>query len=232
MVAPVVIEPIRIFLGWDARESVAYHVCVQSILAKASRPVAIYPLALHLFSKEYQEHHDDGSNAFTYSRFLIPWLCHWNGYAIFMEADMLMRADIAELWDMRRPDLGVQCVQHDYKTKHPDKYLGAKNEDYPRKNWSSVMLWNCGYFPNRVLDPKFVGDHDGSFLHRFGWLSDEQIGELPKAYNHLVGEFDRDDMAKLLHFTIGTPCFPGYEQQEGADEWRDTLADAMQPLKV
>src|SRR5258706_5058566 len=148
------IDPIRLFIGFDAREAIAYHVCCQSILTKCSRPISITPLALNLFADDYSETHTDGSNAFIYSRFLIPWLCEWKGYAIFLDGDTIVREDIAELWRRRRPDKAVAVVQHDYRTKHPVKYLGVKNEDYPRKNWSSVMLWNCGYYPNRLLTPE------------------------------------------------------------------------------
>ena len=226
------IEPVRIFVGWDEREAVAYHVCCQSIIEHASRPVEIRPLALHLFDREYQETHMDGTNAFIYSRFLIPWLCQWSGYAIFLDGDMLLRADIADLWKLRRADLGVQCVQHDYRTKYPTKYLGNANRDYPRKNWSSVMLFNCGFYPNRVLTPEYVASKDGSYLHRMGWLADEQIGALPAEWNHLTMEFDRNDMARLLHYTIGIPAFDEYAEQEGADEWRAALQRAAEPLRV
>lgn len=226
------IEPIRVFVGYDPREAVAYHVCSQSIIEHATRPVEIHPLALHLFDREYQEAHGDPTNGFTYSRFLVPWLCQYSGYAIFLDGDMLLRSDINELWKLRRPDLGVQCVQHDYRTRHPVKYLGQPNRDYPRKNWSSVMLINCAYFPNRVLTPQFVAEKDGAFLHRMGWLKDEQIGELPPEWNHLTMEFDRNDMAQLLHYTIGIPAFPEYAQQEGADEWRATLDRARRPCSA
>lgn len=226
------IEPLKIFVGFDPREAVAYHVCCQSIIDKVSRPVEIHPLALHMFADDYQEKHGDGTNAFIYSRFLIPWLCRWSGFAIFLDGDMLVRSDIAELWNLRRPDLGVQCVQHAYKTKYPVKYLGNANRDYPRKNWSSVMIFNCGYFPNRALTPEFVASKDGAYLHRMGWLDDNQIGELPPEWNHLTMEFHRDDMAKLLHYTIGIPAFHEYADQEGGQEWRDTLTAAMQPLEV
>lgn len=226
------IDPIRIFVGYDAREAVAYHVCCQSIITRASRPLAIYPLALHLFDREYREKHTDGTNAFIYSRFLIPWLCHWQGHAIFLDGDMIVRDDIAELWNMRRGDKGVQCVQHDYKTKYPVKYLGNANRDYPRKNWSSVMIFNCGFYPNRVLTPEFVESKDGAYLHRMGWLTDDQIDPLPPIWNHLTMEFDRNDMAQLLHYTIGIPAFPEYAEQEGADEWRAELAAALEPMRA
>lgn len=225
-------EPIRIFVGYDAREAVAYHVCVQSLIENSSRPLEIHPLALGNMERFYAEAHKDGSNAFIYSRFLVPYLCGWHGSAIFLDGDMLVRGDVAELWALRRPDRGVQVVQHDYKTRHPVKYLDNMNEDYPRKNWSSVIVWNCGYFPNRKLTPEFVSGATGQYLHRFEWLRDEQIGDLPMDWNWLCAEYDENPGAKLYHYTVGTPCFPGYDKQEGAGEWFATRDRMMQPTGV
>ena len=212
-------EPIRVFVGYDSREASAYHVCCQSIIENTTHPVAIHPLALNLMERFYAERHVDGSNAFIYSRFLVPYLCGWSGTAIFLDGDMLVRGDLADLWAMRRPDRGVQVVQHDYKTKHPVKYLGAENVDYPRKNWSSVILWNCGFYPNRKLTPEFVTEATGSYLHRFEWLKDEQIEPLPYEWNHLCMEEPPRPGAKLAHFTVGLPAFSGYAEQYCADEW-------------
>lgn len=222
--------PIRVFIGYDQREAIAYHVCCQSILSRARAPVAFYPLALNLFSSDYLETHTDGSNAFIYSRFLIPWLCNFQGRAIYIDSDVLVRGDIWELWD-KSPQMfvGASVVKHDYQTKHPTKYLGARNDDYPRKNWSSVIVWNCNYFPNRVLSPEFVAKQAGSYLHRFSWLKDNQIGDLPVEWNKLVSEQELSDEDRLRHFTIGTPCFEGYEKQEGAGEWFNELDAAMAP---
>jgi hypothetical protein len=225
--------PIPIYVGFDPREAAAYHVCCQSILAQASVPVAFVPLALHLLG-EYDERHGDGSNAFIYSRFLVPHLERWGGantHAIFLDGDMLARGDIAELWALRRHDVGVQVVKHDYRTKYPTKYLGAKNDDYPRKNWSSVMLWNNRFLGNRQLTPAFVAKAPGSYLHRFAWLPDERIGDLPPEWNHLCMEQEPAADCKLYHYTVGAPCFGGeYAAQEGAGEWHRTLRNALAPL--
>ena len=192
-------------------------------------PVEIRPLALNLLP-HYTEKHTDGSNAFIYSRFLIPWLYGYQGSAIWLDGDMLVRGDLAELWNMRRMDMGVQVVKHDYRTKHPVKYLGNRNDDYPRKNWSSVILWNNGYYPNRVLTPEKVEQSSGAYLHRFSWLKDEQVGELPMEWNHLCMEYERNHDARLYHYTVGIPAFDDYNAQEGADEWRKTLTGALAPL--
>lgn len=222
-------QTIPIYIGWDEREAAAYHVCCQSILQHATVPVAFVPLSLRSL-RGYTETHSDGSNAFIYSRFLVPWLMNFQGHALFLDGDMLVRDDIAKLWDLRRYDRGVQVVQHDYKTRHPVKYLQNKNEDYPRKNWSSVVLFNCGYFPNRKLTPEFVAQSDGAYLHRFSWLRDSQIGALPAEWNHLCMEYDERPDAKLLHYTVGIPGFPEYADQEGGHEWQRAFRAAQAPV--
>ena len=211
-------KPIPVFIGYDPREAIAYHACANSIIRHASKPVAIIPLALNLF-EDYKETHTDGSNHFIYSRFLVPHLMNFEGHAIFIDGDMIVRSDIVELWEMRNPHNDVQVVKHDYKTKMPVKYLGAKNEDYPRKNWSSVILWNCASFPNRKLNPDFVQQSTGSELHRFTWIDDERIGELPKEWNWLPDEYGPNPDAKLLHYTLGTPCFHEFANTPQGDEW-------------
>jgi hypothetical protein len=209
---------IRICIGYDTREAVAYHVCANSILRHSSLPVAITPLALVNLAG-YRETHTDGSNQFIYSRFLVPHLMDYSGWAIFMDGDMLLREDIANLWELRDETKAALVVKHDYKTKTHSKYLGARNEDYPRKNWSSVILWNCGHPANRVLTPAFVQAATGAQLHRFTWLADDQIGELPKVWNWLPDELGENPAAKLLHWTLGTPCFHDYADAPMAVEW-------------
>jgi len=209
---------IPVFIGYDPREAIAYHVCANSIIRNSSRPVSIIPVALNLF-KDYSETHTDGSNHFIYTRFLVPYLMSWTGSAIFIDGDMIVRGDIAELWDLRDLGKDVMVVKHDYKTKMKTKYLGSKNEDYPRKNWSSVILWNCSTFPNRKLTPEFVQSQPGSFLHRFSWLDDERIGELPIEWNWLPDEFGPNPDAKLLHYTLGTPSFHEFANTPQAEEW-------------
>ena len=211
-------KPIPVFVGYDPREAIAYHVCANSIIRNSSQPVAIVPVALNLF-QDYAETHTDGSNHFIYTRFLVPYLCDFTGHAIFIDGDMIVRGDIAELWALRDASKDVQVVKHDYKTKMPVKYLGAKNEDYPRKNWSSVILWNCNSFPNRRLTPEFVQHATGSELHRFSWLEDSRIDELPPEWNWLPDEYGSNLDAKLLHYTLGTPCFHDFADTPQSAEW-------------
>lgn len=209
---------IPIVIGFDQREAVAYHTFVQSIIENASQPVSFIPLALNNV-KEYVETHNDGSNAFIYSRFLTPWLMNFNGWAIFADGDMICKSDIAELWKLRDESKAVMVVKHDYKTKAKDKYLGNKNEDYPRKNWSSVILWNCAHPKHKMLTPEFIAKQTGAFLHRFTWLDDAEVGELPKEWNWLTTEYPDNYQAHLLHYTLGTPCFKDYTDSEMSDVW-------------
>ena len=209
---------ISIYIGYDSRESVAYHVCSNSIIRHGTVPVSINPLSLKLL-QNYEELHTDGSNQFIYSRFLVPYLQNYSGWAIFIDGDMILRDDIKQLYEMRDESKAVQVVQHDYKTRMKVKYLGAKNEDYPRKNWSSVILWNCGHERNKILTPEFVQTATGAQLHRFSWLADDLIGSLPKEWNWLPDEYGSNDQAKLLHYTLGTPCFHDFATTPMGDEW-------------
>lgn len=196
----------------------AYHTFCQSVLEKASEPVQFIPLTKNVLNGFDGQR--DGSNEFIYSRFLVPYLQGFQGHAIFADGDMICRADIAELWALRDPYKAVQVVKHDYTTKHPVKYLGAKNEMYDRKNWSSLILWNCGHFMNHGLLPKEIQAMTGSALHRFQWLPDTRIGELPMAWNWL-DEYGESESAKLVHHTLGIPVWQPYKQMWCANEWQE-----------
>lgn len=209
---------IPIFIGYDPREAIAYHTCVNSIIRNSTVPISIVPVALNLF-ENYAETHTDGSNHFIYTRFLVPYLMNYTGWAIFIDGDMIVRQDINELWNLRHPQYDIMVVQHQYKTRMTTKYLGSKNEDYPRKNWSSVILWNCDSASNRCLTPEFVQKSTGAQLHRFSWLADSQIGALPPEWNWLPDEYGANPNAKLLHYTLGTPCFQEFANTPQSDEW-------------
>lgn len=213
---------IPIFIGYDPREAVVFHVCSNSIIRHSSKPVQIIPLALNLL-QGYKETHNDGSNAFIYSRFLVPYLMGYTGHAIYIDGDMVVKSDIVELWEERTFFKDVQVVKHDYKTKKPIKYLGSKNEDYPRKNWSSVILWNCESMTNECLTPEFIQKSTGKFLHRFEWINDSKIGELPIEWNWLPDEFGPNNNAKILHYTLGAPCFDEFKDTEMSIDWHNEL---------
>jgi hypothetical protein len=215
---------IRLFLGFDQREAAGFHTFVQSVIENTSAPVAITPLA-------YDGKQGDGTNAFTYTRFLVPELCGFAGHAIFADgADMLCLADLAELWDMRDAH-PVRVVKHDYKTKFPRKYLGTEmeslNEDYPRKNWSSLILWNCGAIEHFDAREKLRSE-SGAFLHRFSWLKDNQIGDLPREWNWMPDEQGAHTAAKILHFTVGIPAIPAHRGVAHSREWQMTNARSME----
>lgn len=213
------LNTINLVVGFDQREAVAYHVFCQTIIDRATMPVQFLPLAQNTLNI-YKEVHTDGSNRFIYSRFLTPYLMNFSGWAIFADGDMVCQSDISELWALRDESKAVQVVQHDYKTKSVKKYLGNKNEDYPRKNWSSLILWNCGHPENAILTPEFIQSQPGSYLHRFSWLGDNLIGELDTEWNWLAIEYPENPGAKIVHYTLGTPCFKDYANESMSDIWR------------
>ena len=215
-------EAINLVIGFDQREAVAFHTFVQSVIEKTSLPIKVIPLAIQSL-KNYTEKHNDKSNDFVYARFLTPYLNNFQGWAIFADGDMICQADIKELWDMRDEKKALLVVKHSYKTKSKKKYLGNINEDYPRKNWSSVILWNCNHPKHRVLTPSFVANQTGKYLHRFSWLDDNDIGELPKEWNWLAIEYPNNLHAKLIHYTLGTPCFKDYFNSDMSEIWHSTF---------
>jgi lipopolysaccharide biosynthesis glycosyltransferase len=221
---------VKIYIGFDQRESVAYHTFVQSLIDHASIPLDITPLAVKTL-KGYEEKHKDKSNDFVYSRFLTPFLNDFKGWAIFVDGDMICQTDIKELLDLRDNSKALQVVKHDYKTKANQKYLGNINQDYPRKNWSSVILWNCAHPKHKLLTPDFIANESGKYLHRFSWLEDSEIGGLPKEWNWLVTEYPNNDQANIIHYTLGTPCFKDYRDTEMSDIWLkkyDRMNDGME----
>ncbi len=214
-------------VGFDQREAIAYHVFCQSVLERSSSPVRFTPLSENTLTN-YKETHPDGSNKFIYSRFLTPYLSEYKGWAIFADGDMVCQTDITELWSLRDNSKAALVAKHDYKTKAQIKYLGNKNENYPRKNWSSLILWNCGHPANNVLTPEFIQSQPGSFLHRFSWLSDELIGELPIEWNWLAIEYPENPDAKIIHYTLGTPCFKNYANESMSDIWHQAYGRTIE----
>lgn len=215
---------IRVFVGWDDREEAGYHTFCSSVVHTASVPVCFTPLNLKLFEGFYKGGSKDGTNAFIYSRFLVPHLCNYEGPALFVDgSDMVCLSDLAELWDLYDDSKAVQVVLHDYKTKNPVKYIGtpmqSRNDDYPRKNQSSLMLMNCGHAAWREITPAKVETMTGAELHRFSWIPDRFIGGLPIEWNWLSQEFGHNYFAKLVHYTAGIPAFKHYIDTEMADEW-------------
>jgi hypothetical protein len=210
---------IRVFIGYDSAEEVAFSVLSYSIHARASKPVAVAPVKLSELAGVFaRERNSLQSTEFSFSRFLVPWMAGFEGWALFMDCDMLMRDDIARLWEMRDDRFAVQVVKHRHVPKEDTKFLGQTQTKYEKKNWSSVMLMNCAKC--RKLTPDYVNSASGLELHQFKWLGDDRlIGEIPHRWNHLVGYDAPDRDAALVHFTIGGPWFPEYAQSEHAAEW-------------
>lgn len=206
---------LKIFTGHDARESIGWHVFVESLISTSTRYALMPPLS------GLQR---DGTNAFTYERFSVPERSGWSGWVLYVDgSDMLLRADVSELEEFIDDRYAVRVVKHDYQTQHPKKYVGtemeAANGDYPRKNWSSVILWNAGHIAHYQAREALRGSN-GSFLHRFGWLRDELIGDLPLEWNWL-DEYGENECAKLIHYTTGIPGFAHYASAPHAVEWKD-----------
>jgi hypothetical protein len=211
---------IPVFIGFDRRETVAFHVLAHSIHAWASEPVTIAPLMLsQLAGVLTRERHPLQSSDFSFSRFLTPYLSGYSGWSVFMDCDMLMLDDIARLWALRDERYAVMVVKHVHTPKETVKFLGEPQTRYEKKNWSSVMLFNNARCT--ALDVDYVNRASGLELHQFKWLDSESlIGELPGRWNHLVGYNPPRADAALVHYTLGGPYFPEYASCEYADEWR------------
>jgi hypothetical protein len=216
---------LRIFIGYDPVESVAWHTMAHSILARSSAPVALVPLNLSNLGSIYTRARDPKqSNSFSFTRFLVPYLSGYSGTAVYFDCDQMLRVDVADLLALGDLDRSkaVHVVQHDYQPRDGSKYLGTVQYAYPRKNWSSVVLWNCEHPANRRVTPEFVNTAQAMELHRFLWLKDGQIGRLDVRWNWLVGEYEAPPAdVKNVHWTLGGPYFHDYRDVDFAHEWFD-----------
>jgi len=221
----------KVFVGYDPREDIAYQVCKHSILTK--QPEAnVRPLVQKELRDAgwYTRPKDKlASTEFTFTRFLVPELANFKGWAVFMDCDMILTTDIKELFDQADDKYAVMCVQHDYTPKEGMKMDGQKQTVYPRKNWSSVVLFNCAHPSNARLTQDMVNDPElnGAYFHRFSWLKDEEIGELDHTWNYLVGVYDDIETPKLIHYTEGGPWFENYRNCEFSLRWKEELQDMM-----
>jgi hypothetical protein len=211
---------IRVFIGFDPREAVAYSVLAHSINARASEPVSVAPLALSQLRGVFRRNRDPlQSTDFAFTRFLVPYLSGYSGWSIFMDCDMLMLDDVARLWALRDERFAVMVVKHDHQPREAVKFLGQPQTSYPKKNWSSVMLLNNARCA--ALSPEYVNRASGLELHQFKWLETESlIGELPRRWNHLVGYYKPSRSVSLVHYTLGGPYFDEYRDCEYAEAWR------------
>lgn len=211
---------LQIYIGYDPKESIAYHTLAHSILRRSSIPVTIAPLMRSQLGGLYTRPRGaTESTEFSLTRFLVPSLSHFRGRSLFMDCDMLCRTDIAELVAFADGAGGnaVLVCKHDYVPKTERKFVDQVQTKYPRKNWSSLMLFNNALCT--ALTPQYVNSAAGLELHRFAWTEDSLIGGLPLEWNWLVGEYKHNPDAKIVHYTIGGPYFDEYRGCDYADEW-------------
>lgn len=210
---------IRVFIGYSRSAPVASSVAALSINRRASQPVAITHLALNQLEGIYtRPHHELQSTDFSFSRFLTPYLCGFQGWAIFMDDDMLVLDDIAKLWALRDPAYAVQVVKHHHVPKEEVKFLDKVQTRYEKKNWSSVMLFNCARCT--ALTPDYVNSASGLELHQFKWLGDDRlIGEIPHRWNHLADYDPYNPEVSIVHYTIGGPFYDEFRNCSYSAEW-------------
>ena len=224
---------VNVYIGYDSREDLAYQVCSHSIKSK-SNSTSIFPLKLSELRKKgiYTRGEDKlGSTEFTFSRFLVPVLNDYQGWALFCDCDILFLNPVEELFSLTNDKYAVMCVQHDYTPKGKTKMDGRVQSIYPRKNWSSLVLWNCGHPSNKKVTRDLVNDPEttGKFLHRFSWLEDKEIGNISHEWNWLVGWYSEtsDGSPKAIHYTEGGPWFPEYRFCDYHDVWKEKLFEMM-----
>ena len=220
----------NVYIGWDSREPIAADVCEYSIQQNASEPVTIHMLKQDELRENllYTRPRDvQASTEFTFTRFLVPRLNDYQGWAIFCDCDFLWLGDIQELIAQADPRYAVMLVKHDYRPQNTVKMDGQRQEYYPRKNWSSMILFNCGHKSNQWLTPYHINNATGQELHRFSWLKEEEIGELRPEWNWLVGWYHQpwDGTPKALHYTEGGPWFDNYSHCAYSDVWKEYHCD-------
>lgn len=219
----------KVSIGWDSREDISYQICKFSIEQRTRSNVEISPIKQQELREQgiYSRPIDNlGSTEFTFSRFFVPYLSNYNGWTIFCDCDFLWLCDIKELFDLADDRYAVQVVQHDYTPKEAIKMDGKIQHLYPRKNWSSMILWNCAHPKNRILDLDLLNDADkatGAFLHRFQWLDDSEIGSLNHKWNWLEDWYHEpeDGSPNVIHYTRGNVYFKDHQNVEYAQEWKD-----------
>lgn len=219
-------SPLKIFIGWDSREDIAYQIAKKSILDHATVPVEIIPLKQKDLRRDnlyWRDVDKLAATEFTYTRYLIPHLCNFEGWALFVDCDFVFLCDVKEIFDQVSEQYAIMCAQHEYTPAEGVKMDGKVQTAYPRKNWSSMMLINCGHPDNKELTVDLVNDpgKTGAYFHRFTWLDDSKIGKLSHEYNWLVGWYKEptDGTPKVLHYTEGGPWFKEYEDCEYAVNW-------------
>ena len=215
---------LNIYIGYDSKEDIAYRVCKYSLNKHSSSDIKIYSLKLQeLVAKKFYSRTIDplASTEFTYSRFLVPALTNYKGWAIFCDCDFIFFENILQIIENVDDTKAVYCVQHDYTPKEKHKMDGQKQTIYPRKNWSSFILFNCDHPSNKKLTVDTVNAESGAYLHQFKWLKDDEIGSLDERWNWLEGWTSQHNNKKpyAVHFTRGGPWFDEWQDVEFAKEW-------------
>jgi lipopolysaccharide biosynthesis glycosyltransferase len=213
-----------VWIGWDSREAEAYDVCKYSIKKHCSEAIVepIVQSDLRRKGAYTREHDTKSSTEFSLTRFLTPYLMNYQDWALFTDCDFLFTCSVKEIFEMADPNCAIQVVKHMHHPWSNTKMDNQKQTTYERKNWSSCILWNCGHEKNKNLTKEVVNSVSPAFLHRFYWLRDEDIGELPLTYNFLVGYYSKlpeGQTPKVLHYTSGMPFMSGYEDCDYADLW-------------
>lgn len=214
-----------IYIGWDSREPIAYDVAEKTLLERASIPVNVHAIKLQELVEKgaYTREVDPlASTEFTYSRFFTPWLAGYKGWALFCDCDFLFLDDVAKLTEYLDPSKAVLCVKHDYTPKATVKMDGKVQTNYPRKNWSSFMLFNCEHPSTKTLTPEVINSQSGAYLHRMQWAADDEIGGIPERWNWLEGwsEKPATGTPSAVHFTNGGPWFKDWQDVDYGDLWR------------
>ena len=213
-------RPFKIFIGYDPRERIAFHVLSQSIIEHSSIPISISPINLSNLKKFYKrKKRIKDSTEFSISRFLTPYLSDYKGYSLFVDCDFIISDDVAKLLKIVKsnPKKVLWCVKHNYIPKNKIKFLNEEQLIYSKKNWSSFVIYNnkkC-----KILTPTFIEKANGLYLHQFRWTKDHLIGSLPKEWNVLVGEQKIPKKFKSLHYTVGGPYFKKYRKSLGSNFW-------------
>lgn len=217
-------SPFPVYVGWDSREDIAYQVCRHSLLKRASIPVSVTPI-------RQQDLRDQGlytrdpdplaSTEFTYTRFFVPHLQKHQGWALFCDCDFLWLADIKGLVDLIDDKYAIMCVHHDHRPREETKMDNKTQTQYPRKNWSSMVLYNCGHPANAVLTAGVANTESGAYLHRFQWLDDALIGAVSETWNWLEGWSPKPKTGhpNVVHMTRGGPWFDEWRDVDYADLW-------------
>ena len=217
---------INFYIGYDAKEDIAYRVCKYSLIKRASINVKVISLKLdELISKNLYTRMVDplASTQFTYSRFLVPKLMNYEGWAVFCDCDFIFLEDVKKLVKDLDQSKAVYCVKHDYTPKEKHKMDGKKQTIYPRKNWSSFIIFNCSHPSTKSLTVEKVNNETGSYLHQFKWCKDDEIGSLDERWNWLEGWTSNHNKNKpyAVHFTRGGPWFSEWDDVEFATDWKN-----------